>query len=167
MTKPELLRQPVDARRFAIPLALGLLLLAAHSSLARPADEPEANPWQNSQIIETAQLAKALSNHSGEAPAVVCVGFDFLFKAAHIPGASYAGPAREAKGLDALKKWASSIPRDREVVLYCGCCPMRQCPNVRPAFKTLAAMGFKHLEVLDLPDDFQKNWVGKGYPVGR
>jgi len=28
-------------------------------------------------------------------------------------------------------------------------------------------MGFKDLKVLDLPDNFKQNWVGKGYPVGR
>ncbi|MGH9430980.1 MAG: rhodanese-like domain-containing protein [Terriglobia bacterium] len=167
MAKPELLRQRIYAAPLVIPLALGVALLAAHSSLGQAASDREANPWNASQIIEPAQLAKVLSNHSGEAPAVLCVGFDFLFKEAHIPGASYAGPARDAKGRDALKHWAASIPRRREVVLYCGCCPLHECPNIRPAFKTLAAMGFKYLKVLDLPDNFQKNWVGKGYPVSR
>ncbi|HUY14505.1 MAG TPA: rhodanese-like domain-containing protein [Terriglobia bacterium] len=167
MNKPESRRQPISSALFAIPLALGLGLFAVHAGLGWPASRPQANPWKSSQVVEPAQLAKMVSGGSDGKPVVVCVGFDFLFKGAHVPGAQFAGPASEAAGMAALKKWAASIPRNREVILYCGCCPLPQCPNARPAFKALTAMGFKDLKVLDLPDNFQKNWVGKGYPVAK
>jgi thiosulfate/3-mercaptopyruvate sulfurtransferase len=165
MRKAESIWKRHKPAMLAITLSLGVLLLAAHRSLSRPAGVPPSNPWKNSQVIEPADLVKALSIPSGWKPAVVCAGFEFLYKAAHIPGAHYAGPGSEAKGLETLKKWAEPQPRNREVVLYCGCCPLAQCPNVRPAFKALKAMGFKNLKVLDLPDNFQKNWVAKGYPI--
>ncbi|MGH9455582.1 MAG: rhodanese-like domain-containing protein [Terriglobia bacterium] len=165
MTNRESGPQRIQGAIFIMSLALSLTMFAAHAGLGWAASGVEANPWNASQVVEPAELAKAVSNESGEKPAVVCVGFDFLFRGAHIPGAAYAGPARDAKGLDALKKWASSIPRDHEVILYCGCCPLHQCPNVRPAFKALAGMGFKNVKVLYLPDNFQKDWVAKGYPV--
>jgi hypothetical protein len=34
------------------------------------------------------------------------------------------------------------------VVIYCGCCPLDKCPNVRPAFTLLKTMGFTNLHVL-------------------
>ncbi len=167
MRNPESGRLRINGALFAIPLTFGLALFVAHASLGRPASNPGANLWKNSQVVEPAELAKIVSARSGGKPIVVCVGFDFLFKGAHVPGASYAGPASEENGLAALKKWAASIPRNREVVLYCGCCPLPQCPNIRPAFKALAAMGFKDLKVLNLPDNFRKDWVEKGYPAAR
>jgi len=167
MNRAQSRRQPISSALFAIPLALGLGLFAVHAGLGWPASSSQANPWKNSQVVEPAELAKIVSGRSGGKPVVVCVGFEFLFKGAHVPGAQFAGPASEAEGMAALKKWAASIPRNREVILYCGCCPLPECPNARPAFKALTAMGFKDLKVLDLPDNFQKNWVGKGYPVAK
>lgn len=113
------------------------------------------------------EFAKLLSNSGGKKPLVVCVGFDFLYKGAHIPGAQFIGPAREAKGIEALKKWAGGIPRGQEVVLYCGCCPFKECPNIRPAFQALQQSGLKRLKVLYLEDNFAKDWVDKKFPVEK
>jgi hypothetical protein len=42
---------------------------------------------------------------------------------------------------------------------------MKKCPNIRPAFATLKAMGFARLHVVILPTSFGKDWVAHGYPV--
>jgi thiosulfate/3-mercaptopyruvate sulfurtransferase len=144
-----------------------LTLLAPGFSSHLLASSSEANPWNSSELVEPAELARLLSKHVAQKPIVVCVGFNSLYSGAHIPGAAYAGPARQANGLAALKKWAASIPRHHEVILYCGCCPMHECPNVRPAFEALKSMGFSNLKVLDLPDNFQQDWVAKGYPAAK
>jgi hypothetical protein len=73
------------------------------------------------------------------------------------------GPASKPEGLDDLKKWAQGIDRSANVVLYCGCCPLEHCPNIRPGFETLRSMGFAHLRVLLLPNNFAKDWVDQGY----
>ncbi len=52
---------------------------------------------------------------------------------------------------------------DREIV-YCGCCPIDKCPNLRPAFRVAREMGFKKVRVLKLPTSFGIDWVEKGYP---
>ena len=44
---------------------------------------------------------------------------------------------------------------------------MNKCPNIRPAFATLKAMGFTHLHVVILPTNFGKDWVAHGYPVAE
>ncbi len=118
-----------------------------------------------SQVIQPADLARELGK--GPRPEIVCVGFDALYNGAHISGATYHGPASKSEGLDDLKKFASRIPHDQRIVLYCGCCPMDRCPNIRPAFQALKAMGFTRLQVLSIPQDLGRDWVGKGFPVEK
>ena len=66
-----------------------------------------------------------------------------------------------------MKKWAGTLPRKTNLVVYCGCCPFSRCPNIRPAFTALRDMGFTRLRVLILPKDFAADWVAKGYPVQK
>jgi thiosulfate/3-mercaptopyruvate sulfurtransferase len=58
-----------------------------------------------------------------------------------------------------------SLPHDKLIVLYCGCCPWGHCPNVRPAYHQLNAMGFNHVKVLYIANNFGTDWVDKGYPT--
>lgn len=39
--------------------------------------------------------------------------------------------------------------------------------NIRPAFEELHSMGFQHLRVLVLPNNFAKDWVDQGYAVEK
>jgi thiosulfate/3-mercaptopyruvate sulfurtransferase len=125
------------------------------------------DPWAASQLVAPRTLAKELAEPRGKSLRVVCVGFEVLYRGAHIPGATYVGPARQASGMAKLRYWASDIPKNTSVVIYCGCCPMKRCPNVRPAFAFLRREGFTRVRVLDLPDSFAQDWVEKGYPTVR
>ena len=129
--------------------------------------ETAAIPWTNSQVVMAAQLLKELGSAPKTRPTVVYVGFDFLYQAAHVPGAIFYGPARQDVGLDRLKAGVKDWPRDRDIVIYCGCCPFDHCPNVHPAFTTLKDMGFTHLRVLYIPHEFRSDWLQQGYPVER
>ncbi|MDE3136835.1 MAG: hypothetical protein KGL59_09685 [Acidobacteriota bacterium] len=100
-------------------------------------------------------------------PIVLHVGFKVLYRGAHVPGAIYAGPASTAAGLQALRRAATRIPRDREVVIYCGCCPMTKCPNIHLAYAEMRKLGFRHLRVLNLPGDFAHDWVAKDLPIHK
>jgi thiosulfate/3-mercaptopyruvate sulfurtransferase len=124
-----------------------------------------ADPWSNDQLIQPQQLATELAGPTDSKPQVVCVGFKFLYESGHVPGSAFYGPAREAAKLQDLQTAAKAWPHDREVVIYCGCCPLKQCPNVRPAFTALKAMGFTRLRLLDLEKDFRTDW--KGLPVEK
>jgi rhodanese-related sulfurtransferase len=62
-----------------------------------------------------------------------------------------------------LKAQAGKLPRDREVVVYCGCCPWDRCPNVKPAVDLLKQMGFGKAKVLYLGTGFKVDWLDKGY----
>jgi hypothetical protein len=150
-------------------LLLPMISLAT-AGLARPSgQEPpvSSDPWTARQTMQPADLAKQFEKAGSKTPLVVCVGFGTLYRQAHIPTAELHGPASTADGLADLKKWAGNLPRDREIVLYCGCCPFAHCPNVRPAFTALAGMGFKSVRVLVLDTSLGQDWVEKGYPTVR
>jgi hypothetical protein len=121
----------------------------------------------SSQVLQPADLAKQLSDPKSKKPLIVCVGFKSLYHSAHVPRAVFHGPAAGALGLEDLKKWAQNISRSQPIVIYCGCCPMARCPNIRPAFQALHDMGFAKLKVLFFETDFARDWVQKGFPVDK
>jgi thiosulfate/3-mercaptopyruvate sulfurtransferase len=160
------------SRRKAIRLALCWLAAPAAAffvsrfAAASPQQAGAAQDYPPASILEPSQLV-ALLARPGEKPLVICVGFEFLFNAAHIPGALFIGPGRNATGLSALQKWADKVPRNKPIVLYCGCCPWNACPNVRPAYAALKQMGFSQLKVVRMKEDFARDWVQKGYPTEK
>lgn len=119
------------------------------------------------KLVQPSELAKELANLKGSKPTILYVGPKFLFQSGHIPGAVFHGQAGNPDGLQQLKQGAQNLPRTQPVVIYCGCCPWSQCPNIGPAFKALDEMGFKQLRVLQIPTDFRTDWVQKGYPVEK
>ena len=122
-----------------------------------------ADPWPATSLLEPAALIQELQ--SANAPVVLCVGFDKLYNTRHILHALFGGPASKPEGLEALKKAADPLPRDADLVIYCGCCPLAtKCPNIRPGYKALKEMGFTHIRVLNLPTNLDKDWVAKDYP---
>lgn len=118
------------------------------------------------QRISPDDLVKIL--HAGkETPLMIQVGSHVLYEQAHIPGSEYIGAASSDAGLQQLRKRVDPLPRKRFIVLYCGCCPWDHCPNVKPAFEALRAMGFTQVKVLYIADNFGTNWVDKGYPTAK
>jgi thiosulfate/3-mercaptopyruvate sulfurtransferase len=99
------------------------------------------------------------------APLIFQVGPNVLYRSRHIPGSVYAGPASKTEGLEMLSAAVKNLPRDREIVVYCGCCPWDHCPNVEPAIRRLQQMGFKRVKALYLPANFKIDWIDRGYPV--
>jgi rhodanese-related sulfurtransferase len=95
---------------------------------------------------------------------VLCTAFSVLYRSKRIPHAIEAGPGSKPEGIALLKKAVADLPKDADIVLYCGCCPMVKCPNIRPAYRVLREMGFRHVRVLDIPTNMHEDWFGKGYP---
>jgi hypothetical protein len=143
-----------------VALAAALFLL----SLARA--QNSTNPWTAAQAIQPADFAKELAD-SKSAPTVLFVGFQRLYAAGHIRGAQFHGSGGSAEGLAQIKAWAASLPRSSKLVIYCGCCPMEHCPNLRPAFTALRELGFTKLRVLILPTNFEVDWAEKGLPYDQ
>lgn len=148
--------------RYLIAAALltGITLVAYLSSGPLLAD---SDPWTKAQTVQTEDLVKELEN-TKTPPTVVFVGFKRLYTAGHIKGAQDHGTTGSKEGLKELTAWAASLARATNLVIYCGCCPMERCPNIRPSFKALQDLGFKNVRVLLLPTNFETDWAGKGLP---
>jgi len=124
----------------------------------------QLDPWKDSEVIQPGSLAARLTGAAPK-PSILYVGFPVLYRSTHIAGAQLAGPASKPEGVEQLKQIAAKLPRDQEVVIYCGCCPWDHCPNIRPAYSLLHEMGFTHLRVVSIPTNMTTDWIGKGYPV--
>lgn len=123
------------------------------------------DPWSAEEVVEPDALAKSLSGATK--PIVLQVGIVHLYRLGHIPGSKYAGPASSAEGLAMLKKLVEGMPRSSQIVYYCGCCPWKDCPNIRPTHAMLKEMGFKMIKVLNLPTNFSEDWAAKGLPTEK
>jgi len=123
-------------------------------------------PWSDAQTVQPADLNKELANPK-TAPVVLFVGFERLYSAGHIKGAQYHGSGGNSEGLKQIKSWAAGLPRSTNLVIYCGCCPLDHCPNIRPAFTALHDLGFTQLRVLILPTSFEADWANKGLPYDK
>ena len=128
------------------------------------ADSPAGDPWPQTDLIEPAALAKLLAS-GGEQLHIFCVTFPVLYRQKHIPHAQFAGPANKPESIAGLLAAVEALPKNARIVLYCGCCPMDKCPNIRPAYRALRERGFEHVRVLHLPTNFHTDWTAKGYPV--
>ncbi len=145
-----------------VGFALLIIPVVVFASSARAAD-----PWTSAQLISPEALRQLLANNKAPKTLLIYVGFHTLYPQGHIPGSSYYGAGGSAQGLAEIRKQVEKLPRSKAIVLYCGCCPWEVCPNIRPAFKALKAMGFTRLKVLSLPTNFATDWAGKGYPVEK
>jgi thiosulfate/3-mercaptopyruvate sulfurtransferase len=135
----------------------GVLVLAAFAFGQQAAD-----PWNPAELMEPAALAEAL--RSAHPPVVLCTAFPVLYRNKHILHALEAGPGSKPEGIALLKKAVADLPKETDIVIYCGCCPMVKCPNIRPAYRTLRDLGFVHVRVLSIPTNMHEDWFSKGYP---
>jgi thiosulfate/3-mercaptopyruvate sulfurtransferase len=131
------------------------------------AEARPASSIPSAALIAPAVLAARLKGATAPKPLVLQVGFRKLFDQAHIPDAEFAGPASEDSGLALLRARVEPLPRDAPIVIYCGCCPWSHCPNIAAAYDALRALGFTHVRVLHIRDNFGTNWVNAGYPVTK
>ncbi len=145
-------------------LPFAILLTGSAMFAQQPNGAGVNSPWSAAELIHVADLQRIVQAKSN-APLLLQVGFLVQFDSKHIPGAIHAGPGREEAGLAELKKAVAGVPKDREIVLYCGCCPWDHCPNMKPAYNLLHSLGYTKIRVTEIPTSFVKDWVEKGLPV--
>jgi hypothetical protein len=149
------------------PALLVLIFGTVAIALASVALAYQANLIPASRLINPDDLVKILQSAKTEKPLMIQVGSHILYTQAHIPGSEYIGPASSKSGLQSLRKRVESLPRNKFIILYCGCCPWSHCPNVKPADDAVKAMGFTNVKVLYIADNFGTDWVEKRYPVAK
>jgi len=152
--------------RKLFPLCSAIFAMLVLSGVTSLRANPE-DPWTLKQTVQPADFVKELQQEKDPYPTVIYVGVKTLYEGAHIPGAAFYGPGSTEQGLAELRKFASTLPKNSDVVLYCGCCPLEKCPNLRPAFIALKDIGIARLRVLILPTSFNTDWVEQGLPVHK
>lgn len=149
----------------SLPVAFALIVaLLSGPALAGPksaASIPKADQ------VQPADLAASLKNAPAQKPLLLHVGFKILYTQAHIPGSEFVGPASEEAGLQLLRNRVAKLPKDTPIVIYCGCCPWSDCPNIAAAYDALHALGFKQVKALYIANNLGTNWIDKGYPITK
>lgn len=112
------------------------------------------------QLIQPAELAKKLTDPKAVKPVIFNVG-----PVDQIKTAINVGAASTEDGFKKFRFEAFKVAKDKEVVVYCGCCTSSNCPNIRPAIKYLVEQGYKKAKVLDIPTGIKEDWVQKDYPM--
>jgi len=153
--------KPLKTAKTALTLAIVSIVLVAMVWAY------QASLIPSSRLINPDELVRILQSSKGEKPLMIQVGSHVLYEQAHIPASEYIGAASREAGLQQLRKRVESLPRNKFIVIYCGCCPWSHCPNVKPADDALQAMGFTKVKILYIANNFGADWVDKGYPVTK
>jgi thiosulfate/3-mercaptopyruvate sulfurtransferase len=132
------------------------------------AEQPDSVPATTlaaRDLVQPDELARMLAGPASRRPMLLHVGFKVLYRSGHIPGSRYAGPASKPESLATLRNALRPLSRQTPVVLYCGCCPWEDCPNVVPALRIAHAMGFKQARVLYVSRNLEHDWIDRGLPT--
>ena len=121
-----------------------------------------SEPWTQQQLIAPATLAKTINNSKATKPLVYCIGPQAVIK-----NSIEIGSAQVPSNLRNFKQQISRLPKNANIVIYCGCCPFDVCPNVRPAVNLLNEMKFTNFKLLNLPRNIKVDWIDHGYPVAE
>ncbi len=137
--------------------AINVLLI---STLLLFASFVKQTQWTKDQLIQPVDLAKTLNDPKAIHPVILNIG-----PMEQIKTAIKVGAANTDEGIKKLQAALSSVPKEREVVVYCGCCSSDNCPNIKPAFDFIKQSGYKKVKVLEIPVGLGEDWRAKGYPM--
>jgi thiosulfate/3-mercaptopyruvate sulfurtransferase len=144
-------------------------VLAIFIGATKPAlaDHKPASSIPPAALIQPASFAATLTASAAPRPLIFQVGFRNAYAQAHIPGSEYVGAASDEEGLKALRRRVAKLSKDSAIVIYCGCCPWSNCPNIAAAYDALQELGFKNVKVIYIAEDFGTSWVDRGFPTAK
>ncbi|RYD92936.1 MAG: rhodanese-like domain-containing protein [Sphingobacteriales bacterium] len=137
----------------AFILSVAFLFFILNGSAQNPVN------WTKEQLLEPATLAAMLQSKK-DLPALISVG-----PGATIPHSIHIGPANDANNLSSLETKLKAMPKSAPVVIYCGCCPFENCPNVRPAIAMLKDQKFTNYKLLNIPRNLLRTDGGMEVPA--
>src|ERR1044072_6839024 len=73
--------------------------------------------WTEKQLIEPSALAENISTQK-DVPIIISIG-----PGAIVPNSIAIGMVNNPEGMSKLKEQLKGIPKDKKLVIYCGCCP--------------------------------------------
>ena len=120
------------------------------------------DPIKKENLIQPQELANLIVNPIAVKPIIFNIG-----NVDQIKGAINIGALNTDEGMKKFKVEVDKYSKDKQIVVYCGCCYSDNCPNIRPAIKYLIDNGYKNAKVLNIPVGIKEDWVQKGFPVEK
>ncbi len=120
------------------------------------------DPWKDAQLMAPETLANIINDTHATPILIVNIG-----PAGLIQRATDIGPMSDPSNVESLKNLLSKTDKSTAVVVYCGCCPFKNCPNIRPAFEMLKFYKFSKPYLLNLPHNLKVDWIDKGFPMSK
>ena len=114
-------------------------------------------PWSISQLLEPKLLSSSIESEKN-VPKIISIGPGVVIK-----NSIGIGECRFKENIEKLKSLVSTYSKDDQIVLYCGCCPFKNCPNIRPAFTLLNELSFKNHKLLNIENNIKADWIDMGY----
>lgn len=142
-------------RNVCLLLCLSIIILSLGSF-----KKGELGNWKEKQLITPEALLKQINKGDTANLLLLNTG-----PVEDIKGAVTIGAVEDARNLAKLTEYLKDVPKNKQVVIYCGCCPLSVCPNLKPAYNVLKEMKFKNYKILKLTHDLQEDWIDKGYPI--
>ena len=136
------------------------LLLLSCSLLVSLVMQAQPNSFKAEQLLQPAKLNEAYSKPAAAQPLILNMGVERNIKNAVEVGI-VSSPSKYQKLVEVMKK----VPKNREIVLYCGCCKLENCPNIPIALEKLSALGYKNVKILNLIEGINEDWIDKKYPM--
>jgi hypothetical protein len=136
------------------------ILLFVMTGLTGSSFAQVGEPWTTKDLLDPAALVSLMGSETAQKPVIYNIG-----PMANIKGAITIGSTANKAGIEKLTKALASVPKNKMVVIYCGCCPFRSCPNIRPAFNLLKEKGYTNIKLLNLKQNLKTDWTDNGYPM--
>ena len=141
---------------------LSLLLSLYGMSILTVASAQNIKQWKPEQLLPPDSLAGIIVTPSTLKPLIINIG-----PSGSIKGSIEVGPVGKSKNLNTLRELLLKEDKDRKIVIYCGCCPYKNCPNINPALSLLTTLKFTNYKLLDLPHNLKVDWIDHGYPMAK
>jgi thiosulfate/3-mercaptopyruvate sulfurtransferase len=118
------------------------------------------NAFKPDQLIQPDVLAKKIAEPDAKRPIILNVGAE-----ENIKSAIEIGPLSSPSKQDAFKKAMAKIDKNEEIIIYCGCCKLKDCEKIQIALNYVKSKGYNKVKILNLPENLQKDWIDKEYPM--
>jgi len=121
----------------------------------------QTDPFDADQLMDPAALAARLKDPKAKKPVILNVGPMDLIR-----NAKDMGIGSTQEGMETFKAYVDKLPLHQEIVIYCGCCKLGNCPNIKKTDLYLEMRGYTNHKILNIPTSLDDDWVKKGYPMG-
>lgn len=147
-------------KEYSIAVFLFVFLLGTTSQTYSQDRAAQKNKnWTKNELMEPAYLAELITKGE-KLPLIISIGPQAL-----IPNSLDVGMMTDSENVENFDQMLDSLPKNTDLVIYCGCCPFEHCPNIRPAVAALKKKNFKNFHLLNLSTSIKADWIDKNYPL--